>query len=539
MGYPEPKDVYSDSGVSSKAGKNRAEGSAFCELLNVVKPNDIIIIEDCDRWSREDPITSLSAMRQVLKQKSVSIRFQKENIVVTQKNLMDDNIILPLFLKSWLGFRENTKKAERIQDSWNIRKERFEKTGKAYGQKCPPWVKWVKTGTDKDGCSEGHYEIIPEHAALVLRIFRMCIGGMGCRLIAKTLNREHVAPITKYNFTKSQRAPHRWTNTNVQRMLKGKEVLGFNPMVEGCEHKMYPPVPDLTEKMFYAAKDKIELRKTAKWAGRDDEARNLFTSIAKCSDPACGRTMRMQWSRYWVAKNGREDGSRIFYRYLQCCGHVAGDCTVGGGLPYNRVEESFFVLMCQDKFRDAIVAKIYNHEDNGDPTAIFRGKLNEAKARLAKYEVLMEKDPSDTLNKLMKKAEDEQKDLLKQIDSVKTIDAGTTATGQAYDEWTKLSKQEWSIETRYKIKDIIRMLVSHIGMDIRNKSYDVFFKSNPDQPVHVQLLKSGFRVGLPIPLTFFWQDKQPTSEQVTKMAKQHGKDVVVPIAEPLPLVIAP
>ena len=166
---------------------------------------------------------------------------------------MDDNIILPLFLKSWLGFRENTKKAERIQDSWNIRKERFEKTGKAYGQKCPPWVKWVKTGTDKDGCSEGHYEIIPEHAALVLRIFRMCIGGMGCRLIAETLNREHVAPITKYNFTKSQRAPHRWTNTNVQRMLKGKEVLGFNP----CIH----PFPTLQKRCFMLPKTKSSCEK--------------------------------------------------------------------------------------------------------------------------------------------------------------------------------------------------------------------------------------------------------------------------------------
>src|ERR1035441_7963743 len=268
MGYPDPKEAYSDSGVTSKDGTNRQEGSAFFELLKIVKPNDIIIIEDCDRWSREDPITSLSAMREVLKQKSISIRFQKENIVVTQKNFMDDNIIVPLFLKAWMGFRENTKKAERIEDSWNIRKERFIETGKAYGQKCPPWVRWVKTGTDADGCNEGHYEIIPERAELVLRIFRMCIGGMGCRLIAKTLNNEGIVPITKYNWKSTGFPPHKWSLSAVQRILKSKEVLGLNPSVDS-DKQMYPPVPGLTEKMFYAAKDKLEQRQCSKFAGRD------------------------------------------------------------------------------------------------------------------------------------------------------------------------------------------------------------------------------------------------------------------------------
>ena len=59
MELPLPKKSYSDSGVSGKAGKNRKEGSALAQLLKIVKPNDLILIEDCDRWSREDPITSL------------------------------------------------------------------------------------------------------------------------------------------------------------------------------------------------------------------------------------------------------------------------------------------------------------------------------------------------------------------------------------------------------------------------------------------------------------------------------------------------
>jgi|SRR5882724_6120348 len=51
--------TFADRGVSAKAGKNLTEG-ALGELVKIAKPGDIILLEEHDRFSRQNPLDACS-----------------------------------------------------------------------------------------------------------------------------------------------------------------------------------------------------------------------------------------------------------------------------------------------------------------------------------------------------------------------------------------------------------------------------------------------------------------------------------------------
>jgi len=55
--------AFADRGVSAFHGKHRENG-ALGRLLKHVQPGEVLLIEDCDRWSREDPLDALTRLRE-------------------------------------------------------------------------------------------------------------------------------------------------------------------------------------------------------------------------------------------------------------------------------------------------------------------------------------------------------------------------------------------------------------------------------------------------------------------------------------------
>jgi len=53
---------FVDKGVSGREGKNREKG-ALGDLLKLANEGDTVLIEDCDRWSREKVDTVLVNLR--------------------------------------------------------------------------------------------------------------------------------------------------------------------------------------------------------------------------------------------------------------------------------------------------------------------------------------------------------------------------------------------------------------------------------------------------------------------------------------------
>src|ERR1041385_2597236 len=111
---------FTDRGVSAWKGANRQTG-ALGALLKTVQA--------CDRWSRENPLDSLNALRDTVN-KGVQIVFLKTGVSVNRLNFNDPGILFPNFFSSFLAKPENENRSYRIRQAMESRRAQI-KAGKA------------------------------------------------------------------------------------------------------------------------------------------------------------------------------------------------------------------------------------------------------------------------------------------------------------------------------------------------------------------------------------------------------------------------
>ena len=97
------EETFADRGVSGFHGKHRENG-ALGRLLKAAKPGDVLLIEDCDRWSREDPLEALIRLREQVR-RGVEVVFMRTGTRVTQDNFEDMSVIVPNFFSSLLPIK--------------------------------------------------------------------------------------------------------------------------------------------------------------------------------------------------------------------------------------------------------------------------------------------------------------------------------------------------------------------------------------------------------------------------------------------------
>lgn len=107
-----------DSGVSAKAGKNRAAGTGLDRLLKLVKPGDYLLVEDNDRLSRQDWLSAMNFLGDVVAKGVTVVTLSNGNTIDAERFREDPGCFLPAILRAHLGHDENTKKSERIAASW-------------------------------------------------------------------------------------------------------------------------------------------------------------------------------------------------------------------------------------------------------------------------------------------------------------------------------------------------------------------------------------------------------------------------------------
>jgi DNA invertase Pin-like site-specific DNA recombinase len=79
--------TYADRGVSGWKGKNRQAG-ALGQLLKTAQSGDTILIEDCDRWSREEPLDALVNLGATVN-RGIKVVYLKTGIEVAQDNFKE------------------------------------------------------------------------------------------------------------------------------------------------------------------------------------------------------------------------------------------------------------------------------------------------------------------------------------------------------------------------------------------------------------------------------------------------------------------
>ncbi len=343
-----------DLGVSAFRGANKETG-AFGRFLAMVQTGQVprgatLIVESLDRISRQDVLTAMHQMIGLLKAGLVVVTLM-DNQIYTEKTVQSDvsKLMLSLLVMS-RAHEESVVKSDRVAAAWQTKRSRAA-AGEGQTSRCVAWCSLE--GSPRGG---GRYVLIPDRAALVVRIFEMTAAGYGHRAIAKRLNEDKVSAWGRGDG---------WQPSYVSKIVVNRAVLGFyqphrkqkgdvRRTPDGPELALYYP-PVITEELYYrAAAARRERRHKSGIKGNG--VANLFSNLGKCA--SCGRSM-VHLNKGDTSKGGR---------WLVCDSTVRGiTCEQPARWRYSRAE-----TVVLDGVRRLDVAAVLGQ---ADPSMAARGRL--------------------------------------------------------------------------------------------------------------------------------------------------------------------
>ena len=225
-------DNYRDLGVSAFRSKNADKGAlkAFLDRVEsgVIESGSYLIVESLDRLSRTD-ITYALQMFLGLINAGIVVVTLADNRVYDRNRINDGNftdIIISLTILSRAN-EESRIKSMRLTQSWAARRTRIREA--KITSACSTWL---KLSADRK-----QFEILPEKAKIVRRIFEMAAAGKGRTAIAKVFTREKIPTLGRAS---------RWHASSVLGVMTSRVVIGeYQPgkMVNG-KRVLLDPVPD-------------------------------------------------------------------------------------------------------------------------------------------------------------------------------------------------------------------------------------------------------------------------------------------------------
>lgn len=253
------------------------------------------MVESLDRLSREHVLDALPRFLDLL---NAGIRivtlldsqeYSRESVEANNYQLM---ISLGIMARA---HEESATKGHRVLEAWEKKRQLAASSGKAMTKICPAWMK-------KDG---DEYRLIPEHAAVVRRIFESSISGIGTRSIAKQLNADGVKPFGGGRI---------WYDSYIKKILdnpatygeftpRGKLAGGSDATASATLKDYYPSVID--ERTFHKAQVMMKARAASSVRRSAGVHRNVLSGLLRCQ--VCGGGM------HYIDK-----GKRGGKPYLQC-----------------------------------------------------------------------------------------------------------------------------------------------------------------------------------------------------------------------------
>lgn len=302
---------FRDLGVSAFRGKNAKEGGlrSFLDAVEhgLVPTNSHLLVESLDRLSRDQVLQAQSLFLQIITAgvTIVTLLDQRSYSVASLNSNPTDLIVSLVYMMR--ANEESETKSVRLRAAWAARRDR---PGNRYhGGQCPGWL---RSNSNRTG-----YEVIPERAAIVQRIFRESLAGIGLQTIARRLNEEGVPLMGRGN----QRGKV-WQRALIRHLLITDLVIGtYTPCHSELVNGKTRYVPMEPKPGYYPAVIDLEVWQTVRerrlaWSAYYGCKRrntklvaNVISRLARC--PKCDRPMVMTRTevanqRYLVCMAWRE-----------------------------------------------------------------------------------------------------------------------------------------------------------------------------------------------------------------------------------------
>lgn len=313
--------TFQDLGVSAYRGANAETGQlgALLEAVSVglIPKNSLILVENLDRISRQTARKALRLIEGIVEAGLTVVTLSDER-QYTLETLDNDPIQLLLAILTFIRANEESQlKSKRLAAAWMAKRENALNTPMTSA--APGWLRLNR--------EKGVFEIIPENAKIIQRIFAELLKGYGSLAISRMLN------VEKVGFLKSRdRDRSMWYSANISKILKNPAVIGtlipYRYEQIDCKRLRVPltPIPN-----YFPAIIKLELFERIQ-AQRQTTAPqngapvyNLIGRFGRCS--LCGNSMAL------VSKTER-------WHYLMCrAAHGRLSCTAIN-VRYNEVESA-------------------------------------------------------------------------------------------------------------------------------------------------------------------------------------------------------
>ena len=330
-------------------------------LIALVEDNQVstIIVKDMSRLGRD--YLKVGFYTEVMFVEK-GIRFIAINNGIDSENQMDSDFTPFLnIINEWYA-KDSSKKVRAV----------FKAKGEAgkHLATVPPYG-YMKNPNDKQ-----QWIVDEEAAAVVKKIFQLCLDGYGTSQIAKRLRQEQILTPRAHwvtsgiiNGYKMPDNPHRWVADTVSEILKKKEYLGhtINFKTHRKSYKVKKKIdnPESEQMIFENTHEAIidldtwervqELRKNKRRPTRTGKT-NMFSGIAYCAD--CGQKLYYCTSKYFesrqdhfVCSTSRKKGTEV------CDSHFIRAVVLEQGVFTHMKYVIGYVAQFEDKFREIMGAK--------------------------------------------------------------------------------------------------------------------------------------------------------------------------------------
>jgi DNA invertase Pin-like site-specific DNA recombinase len=443
-GYLLDDSLHWDRPVSAFRGANRTKGAlaSFLEMIQVgrVPRGSVLLVESLDRLSREEVDEALTLFLGILKA-GVDIVTMVPERHYTKRSVGDVvGLLEPLIIMS-RAHEESLVKSERILEVWKQRRRHAAE--RPMNAACPAWLAL------EDGC----WRVLEDRAAVVRRIFRLCIDGHGLHVIAQNLNAEDVPPMGR---------GREWNYSYVGLILRNRAVLGEGqPHVRNGDGKRTPTGPAVpgyypavvSEAEFYQAAAALDSRKNQR-GPRGKHVRNLFTGLLRDARDGCTLVTVSESDKCKTVKLVSSGGQR---------GHAGCNYRT---FPYQVVEDAFLALVKELKASDVLPP---DRGDARDEVAALSGRLQEIEHRISKTMAdLKAHGEFEEGMRLLRELNAEKKDVALRLEKAKA--AAVTAEAEVLGETQSLAALladaagEELLALRTKVKARVGQLVSEMRM---------------------------------------------------------------------------
>lgn len=316
-----------DRGRSGWTGANVRKGALgqFLKAIDdeLVEPGSVLIVENLDRVSRQDPWEALPIFQQIINAGVTIFTTADEREWSREEMRQNPYRIMESLMTMIRANDESANKSRRVRAAWE--RKRAKAAERPMTAKGPAWLQLDK--------QTGQFQIIEERAEVVRRIYADALDGRGQHLIAETLNREGV-PVFG-------RGRH-WHSTYITKLLNSPAVVGtFIPhtqehdsagrRVRTAQESIAGYFPAIIDQEVYERVRSMRNGVGTPLRGRhaSKEVRNLFGGLAHCG--RCGGTVTR------VYKGPAPKGGE----YLVCTAAKTGAGCKYTALRYERVEDAF------------------------------------------------------------------------------------------------------------------------------------------------------------------------------------------------------